>query len=346
LKDACYLVPTLCVGTPVRAAPQRGLELPAAALSDATQSVRGVRSRAERGNEEIRTRGLIAGMFLVVVLLVPVQAGEPPAIPTRVAHFRDFIQHLSWSPDGKKFLFTRIHAGKMAVWTMNQDGSELKQLLAANSEPHFDGSWSPDSKKIVFVYDHLEGTDGKLRIDVIDADGSGRKTLIPHLAFEESPRWSPDGRLVAWVSTRDKDQNIYVIGADGKNPRRLTSDLAPDNNPSWSPDGRQIAFCSGRAGNLQIFAMNADGGNVRRLTHQPRMDYWPVWSPDGKRIAFTSNRDGNYEIYAMNADGTGQRNLTGHPAQDNYATWSPDGRRLAFISNRGGGYGIYVMDIK
>jgi TolB protein len=258
---------------------------------------------------------------------------------------RDFLQHLCWSPDGSKFLVTRIHAGKMGLWTVSRDGKDWKRLLGENEQPHFDGHWSPDGKKIVFVYDVLRGTDGNLQIDVMNADGSGRQPLVPHVAFEESPRWSPDGKLVAWVSTRTKNQEIHVIGADGKNERRLTGDPAADNNPTWSPDGKRLAFSSGRAGNFEIYTMAADGGDVRRLTHHPKMDYWPVWSPDGKRIAFTSNRDGNYEIYLMNADGSGQRNLTHHPATDNYAAWSADGRRLAFISNRAGGYNIYVMDV-
>jgi len=281
---------------------------------------------------------------IVVVLLVALNsAGQHPAPPSKVAVFRDFIQHLSWSPDGKRFLFTRIHAGKMGLWTMNADGTEPKRLLADDAQPHFDGHWSTDSKSIVFVYDRLQGTDGKLQIDVINADGTGQKNLVPHKEFEESPRWSPDGKQVLWVSTRSKNQDLHTVSADGKILKQLTNDSAMDNNPAWSPNGKQIAFCSARGGNLDIYVMNADGSDVRRLTDHPRMDYWPVWSPDGKQIAFTSNRDGNYEIYRMKADGSEQRNVTQHPGQDNYSCWSPDGKRLGFISNRSGGYGIYLL---
>src|SRR5437667_12701662 len=99
--------------------------------------------------------------------------GESP-VPVRVSKIGDFIQLLQWSPDGKKFLFTRIHAGKMGLWTVNVDGSELTQLLPKANTPHFDGHWSPDSKRIVFVYDILQGTDGKLQIDVMNADGAGQ----------------------------------------------------------------------------------------------------------------------------------------------------------------------------
>ena len=289
--------------------------------------------------------GIVIALALFFEIAGTSQEQKKPAPVQRVSKLGDFLQHVSWSPDGKRFLFTRIHKGKMGLWTMNVDGSDVQALLPSESMPHFDGHFSPDGKKIVFVYDKLQGTDGKLQIDVVNADGTEHKNLIPHKAFEESPRWSPDGKTIAWVSTRDKNQEIYVVDAAGQNIRRLTNNQAPDNTPAWSPDGKWLAFTSGRSGNLDIFRMNADGSDVRRLTTNPTMDYWPAISPDGKRIAFTSNRDGNYEIYVMNADGSEQRNLTRHPSQDNFAAWSPEGKRLAFISNRGGGYDIYIMNM-
>jgi TolB protein len=294
-------------------------------------------------------------LFACAILLVPLLAGSlliagsgTPVKTSRVpAKLGGMLQNLAWSPDGQKFLVTRVHGGTMALWTLNVDGADAKQVLPKGTMPHFDGHWSADSKRIVFVYDTLQGTDGKLQIDHMHADGTNRTTLIPHKgAFEESPRWSPDEQSIAWVSTRKKSQDIWRCDAEGKKPQQLTNDSAFDNNPTWSPDGKKIAFCSGRSGNLDIWVMNADGSDQKRLTTSPFMDYWPVWSPDGKKIAFTSNRDGNYEIYTMNADGTDQRNVTEHPATDNFATWSPDSRRLAFISNRDGTHAIYVMDMR
>ena len=269
-----------------------------------------------------------------------------PAPTVRLTRDGSFKQHLHWSPDGKRFLFTRLHEAKMGLWVISADGGDLKPLLSPPpNTPHFDGHWSPESTRVVFVLDILQGTDGKLQINTVNADGTDSKVLVSHKAFEEAPRWSPDGKRIAWVSTRDGNQEIYTIGVDGKDMKRLTNEIALDNNPAWSPDGKQIAFASSRTGNFEIHVMNADGGNVRRLTNHPALDYWPAWSPDGKRIAFTSNRDGNYEIYVMNADGTAPRNMTRHPAQDNFATWSPDGKRIAFISNRDGGHDVYVTAV-
>jgi TolB protein len=293
---------------------------------------------------------LVLAAGAVGLALVPGRhrAAAPRAAKViRLTRDGSFKQHLCWSPDGKQFLLTRIHKGKMGLWVMKADGSNLRPFLQPTpATPHFDGCWSRDGKRVAFVLDILHGTDGKLQINSAGADGKGSKVLIPHKAFEESPRWSPDGKRLAWVSTRHGNQEIYSAAADGSDIKRLTNDVAADNSPAWSPDGKRLAFASARAGNFEIYTMDADGRNVRRLTKNRALDYWPVWSPDGKRIAFTSNRDGNYEIYVMNADGTGQRNLTRNRGQDNYATWSPDGKRIAFISNRRGGHDVYVMDAK
>lgn len=278
--------------------------------------------------------------FCLLYFAISASAQEP----TKISNLRDFIQHLSWSPDGKQFLLTRIHKGKMGLWTMNADGGRPQPLFPKEVNPTFDAAWSPDGSRIIFVYDRLQGTDGKLQIDTANRDGSDSRNLLPHAAFDESPRWSPDGKTVAFTSTRDKNQDIWIMDAAGKNLKRLTHDTGPDNAPTWSPDGKRIAFASGRAGNFDLWVMNADGADQKRLTGSPTMDYWPVWSPSGKWIAFTSNRDGNYEIYVVKSDGANARNVSRHAGNDNFATWSPDGRRLAWVSNRGGGYDVYVVE--
>src|SRR5207302_479245 len=133
-----------------------------------------------------------------------------------------------------------VHEGKMGLWMMNADGSELKRLFKHDDGPDFDGHWSPDGKRIVFVFDQLQGTDGKLHLYTINADGTEPKVFVPNKAFEESPRWSPDGKQVAFVSTRDGNQEIYVVDAAGGNLKRLTSEAALDNNPAWAPDGQSL----------------------------------------------------------------------------------------------------------
>ena len=279
-------------------------------------------------------------VFVLLILLGPAMAGEPVRLTTDASH----KQHLQWSPDGSRFLFTRIHDGKMALWTMTAQGRDFKRLVGQDI-PHFDGQWTSDGKRVYFVLDILQGTDGKLQIDRVNADGTDHANVIPHKAFDESPRLSPDGKTLLWVSTRDGNPELYTADPAGKNIKRLTSEIAFDLHPAWSPDGKRIAFSSGRTGRQKIFTMNADGTDVRKLTDGDGLDAWPVWSPDGKRIGFVSNRSGNYEIWLANADGKELKNLTNHPGSDTSPTWSPDGKRIAFVSDRSGGTEVWVLTV-
>ncbi len=161
--------------------------------------------------------------------------------------------------------------------------------------------------------------------------------------INRSPAWSPDNRQIAFVSTRDGNDEIYAMAADGSSPRRLTNNSAHDGSPVWSPDGSQIAFESWRDRNQEIYVMAADGSNLRNLTDNSAMDWWPVWSPDGSQIALLSWRDGNQEIYLMAADGSSPHKLTNNRAIDDRPVWSPDGSQIAFESERDGNQEIYVM---
>ena len=138
------------------------------------------------------------------------------------------------------------------------------------------------------------------------------------------------GLLIAFVSERDGNCEIYVINADGSNQKRLTSNPADDAYPAWSPDGKKIVFSSSISRqrtivpkDAEICVMNADGTETKRLTNNNTGDGLPSWSPDGEKIVFCSDRDGNYEIYVMNADGSEQKRLTVNPAADKDPCWSP-----------------------
>jgi TolB protein len=284
--------------------------------------------------------------FLIIVLFAVVPGRGLGAEPVRLTADASFKQHLQWSPDGKRFLFTRIHQGKMALWTMPAAGGEAKRLLPNHDQPHFDGHWSADGKRIAYVFDQLQGTDGKLAIHTCTVDGTDDKVLIPHKAFEESPRWKPDGKRLVWVSTRDGNPDLYTAAADGTGIQRLTNEVAFDLHPAWSPDGKKIAFASGRTGKQKIFVMDSNGTGAKKLTEGDFLDSWPAWRPDGKSIAFVSNRTGNYDIWLLQADGTKLVNLTADAGQDTAPAWSPDGKKLAFISTRHGGSDIYTIEVK
>src|SRR5436305_3317985 len=149
-----------------------------------------------------------------------------------------------------------------------------------------------------------------------------------------NPDWSPDGKQIAFESTRDGKSAIYVMQADGTNLRKVTNSEAHDEEPRWSPDGKKIVFISQRDKHLQLYMMNADGSDQRRFTNGDDIDYQPVFSPKGDRVAFISRHEQPsvvHAIYMIDADGANRTLLSDQSANDTDPRWSRDGKKILFV---------------
>jgi dipeptidyl aminopeptidase/acylaminoacyl peptidase len=102
-----------------------------------------------------------------------------------------------------------------------------------------------------------------------------------------TPRWSPDGRRIAFDSDAAGEYDIWAVGADGGKPVRMTTHPANDGDPSWSHDGRWIYFDSARTGEPQVWKMPADGGEAIQLTWDGGST--PLESPNGEFLYYTKN---------------------------------------------------------
>ena len=152
----------------------------------------------------------------------------------------------AWSPDGRRIAFARRVAGQFEIFVMNADGSGQRRL-ARSSSRGFHPAWSPDGRKIVFDTRGSSGGGGHswawYDVSVVNVDGSGQPTgltretrpLRDRAARAALPAWSPDGRMIAFLSWNDDNYDVYVMNADGSGQTNMTRSRANESRFAWSP---------------------------------------------------------------------------------------------------------------
>jgi Tol biopolymer transport system component len=170
-------------------------------------------------------------------------------------------------------------------------------------------------------------------------DGGLEKRLTSHMHENFAPRFSPDGKMVVYHSTRTGNHDIWLIDmeAEAEAERQLTNHPGYDMLPDWSPDGHEIVFVSNRKGGFHLWVMNIEGGAPRRITEQPvhvsslasfcSVDGAPWWSPDGSVIGYLAPSDHGIALWTVNPDGSdAQPRLSGVRR----FSWYRDGRHVIY----------------
>ncbi len=197
--------------------------------------------------------------------------------------------------------------------------------------------------RIVYVAEAGPKTNRQKRIAIMDSDGSNHRYLSTGKATVVTPRFSPRGDKLVYMSYQGRRPRVYVMDVASGSERLLVPGTAFTFAPRFSPDGRDIVFSMASGGNTDIFVVGANGGTPRRLTSAPGADTSPSFSPDGRRITFESDRSGSQQLYVMDADGTAQKRISFGGGAFASPVWSPRGDLIAFTRIGGGGFRIGVM---
>lgn len=200
----------------------------------------------------------------------------------------------TWSPDGAWIAFEFQPAGeKVAIFRIRTDGSDLQRLtdgVADEGNP----AWSPDGSTIAYQSerDCCDGSSGTHGIWLMNADGSNQQRRTDVVGGADvDPAWSPDGRKIAFSSTRDAElvgrgptpMTIWTIDVASGDLQRISQMDGVNAAPTWSADGSVLAWWEVTSGELVIH-------NLTLFTEQslgwPASE--PAWSPGGGMIAYST----------------------------------------------------------
>lgn len=213
-----------------------------------------------------------------------------------------------------------------------------------------DAQISPDGRAVAFVRTEIdrEADDYRSTIWLVAVDGGEAVQLTRGPRKDAAPRWSPDGRLIAYLSDRDVEREpgrtgaalwgtgttfqLHLVPPAGGEPRRVTALPRGVGAAVWSPDGTAIAF---RA------AVDSPAIPPRADASRPRVVTRAQYKDDGFGYTF----DRRYQVFALTLQDGHVTQLTHDDANHACPAWSPDGRRLAFVRARPGARDYSLFDL-
>jgi imidazolonepropionase-like amidohydrolase/Tol biopolymer transport system component len=252
-------------------------------------------------------------------------------------------------------------AGKKPTWNVNQPpGTPQTVTLDTRTGTWMSVDVSPDGRTLVF---DLLGD-----LYTLPITGGDAQPLTQSIAWEQQPRWSPDGRQIAFLSDAGGGDNVWVMNADGSSPRAVTKeDFRLLNNPVWHPGGKFILarkhYTGTRsAGSGEVWLYHLDGGKGVQLNEKPN---WqkdlgePAISPDGRFLyyshdatpgrTFEYNKNSNAEIFKIFRqdlqDGSVEPFVQGAGGAVRPVP-SPDGKYLAFVRRVRNQSTLFLKDLQ
>lgn len=239
-----------------------------------------------------------------------------------------------WSPDGSKLAFRVWTNGNYQLYVMNADGTGPTNITGSMGISEL--AWSPDGAMLAFT-SFRKGND--FDVFVVNADGTGLRSVVESALGEHRPQWSPDSTRIAFERwpLRDSDPgtpDIYIVDLAGGEAVPLVTSPGWDTGATWSPEGTRLAYTSAQDGDEEIYVVNADASGGRKLTDLPNAaSSRPAWSPDGTRLSFIAHDEEEWDVWVVNADGSGLLKLTPSDRDEGPAVWAPDGSMLAFTAS-------------
>jgi serine/threonine protein kinase len=263
------------------------------------------------------------------------ETGKVLSEPEAVVTPSKFSSHLSFSRNGNRMIY---------VQTNNQSNIQAAEFDVNKERVVGEPFWiTRGDRQIVRPELSADGKQFVMRVPrrtqddivILSRDGTNSRDLTNDKFFDRYPRWSPDGKKVAFVSDRSGVYEIWMIDADGTNLRQATfSGQAGTSFPLFSPDGTQLLFRTNKLSYLLDLSRDLKEQTPQPLPSQEKEgDYFVAWdwSPDGKKLAGTFSGKSGLGVGYFSFETKRYEKVANY---DGLPMWLPDSNRFIF-SNEG-----------
>jgi Tol biopolymer transport system component len=229
--------------------------------------------------------------------------GEQATPATRLTFDMEGVRGIVWVDHGRSIVFgsRRGRTDAFGLWKIPMEGGTPEPV----SPEDFDAVDPALSSAGSLVLDHrqlvTELAEQSLR------GGAAQLTLFASDKIDDSPVYSPDGKSIAFVSTRSGPTELWSYRNGEPAPRQLTHFQGSGLvvlAPAWSPESRYIVFSFRQKGATNLYRFDTLNNDLRQLTSTRNRDICPAYSGDGKYIYFSSNDDGASRVWRIRADGS------------------------------------------
>jgi Tol biopolymer transport system component len=244
--------------------------------------------------------------------------------PKRLLDFPIF--DFAWAPNGRQMFVISAHESpdrdspevmggiknpSASIYVMDTQTGGMTRLPGTGR--NCSAAWSPDGTRLAVSYGDAEN--GGMYL--ISADGRQNSRLTDASTIDCRPKWSPDGKLLAYAAYAKtdadaKDAGVYVIAADGTGKKRVAEDSV--YYVQWSCDGTMLLLQLENSVRLT----DLEGKKQVLLSARLRRAANGLFTPDGKGVLFCSNDEGAWNIYSIGLDGQQRKKITGRTNSSNY----------------------------
>ena len=252
-----------------------------------------------------------------------------------------------WSPDGTRIAFERLDVNYCVMFVASSLGGAEREVGPCRDYVVNYYDWTPDGKDLITAH-NKDGGDGVLSLMRWEL-ATGQKHFLDYQRRPEDqdlePRYSPDGRWIAFRRGVAPYSDLYVMDAnDGNSVRQVTHVSARIRGYTWANDSQTIVLATNFEGTIGLYAIDIDGGPLQRLGISPAE--YPDAARVGNNVVYEIPRSRNTVAFVPIKEGVAPdpKPLTPSTGSDFNGVLSPTGDRIAFVSDRSGQVQLWLYD--